>query len=272
MSVTGLVPSASLSALLQSRDAILERIEKAMALMAEVRTIGAGAFTGWWNGHFELQSSGYRRGSAAFNVENLDMWKKTVDAEGWDHLLKVMGLRTFMSAEARKKWDADINAHAFPELTRENVEATFGALYARRSTMFEDGVIQVFRSLSYCYKTNCPRMFGKRLVLRGVVNPRSRFWPESVTHGRGVDSLDDLLRVMHVVDGKPEPDHRQGAYRLLNEAKWPSCGPFELHGYVSLRGFKNGNCHLTFLRPDLVEKLNGILAKNSPGCLPAKED
>lgn len=45
-----MVPSASLEALLSSRDAIVERIEKAMALMAEVRTIGAGAFTGWYDG------------------------------------------------------------------------------------------------------------------------------------------------------------------------------------------------------------------------------
>lgn len=267
----GLVPSASLDALLGSRDAIVERIEKAMALMAEVRTIGAGAFTGWYDGQFELHS--YVRHSDRFDAEHIDAWRKSVDAYAWQHLLDALGLRSFMSAKAREDWDKSIAARQFPDLTRENVEATFGALYARRSMMFEEGVVAVFRNLSFDYATNCPRMFGKRLVLRGLVNPKSRYWPECVTHGRGVDGVDDLLRVMHVLDGKPEPDHRQGAYHLLTEAKWPSQGkPAELHGYVSLRGFKNGNAHLTFLRPDLTTKMNQILARHFANCLPAKED
>jgi hypothetical protein len=39
--------------------------------------------------------------------------------------------------------------------------------------------------------------------------------------------------------------------------------------YFSLRWFGNGNGHVTFTRPDLVERLNGILARHQPNALPA---
>lgn len=39
--------------------------------------------------------------------------------------------------------------------------------------------------------------------------------------------------------------------------------------YLSIRTFKNGNGHVTFKRPDLVEKMNKIIAKHYPGALPA---
>lgn len=82
------------------------------------------------------------------------------------------------------------------------------------------------------------------------------------------DQLDDLLRVFHVLDGQPEPDHRQGMYRTLNDAlharatTWS--GP-----YFSLRWFRKGSGHLTFTRPDLVEELNRILARRFPNALAA---
>lgn len=37
--------------------------------------------------------------------------------------------------------------------------------------------------------------------------------------------------------------------------------------YFHLRWFKNGNGHLTFSRPDLVEAMNRILAKHYPNAL-----
>lgn len=39
--------------------------------------------------------------------------------------------------------------------------------------------------------------------------------------------------------------------------------------YLLIRCFKNNNGHITFKRPDLVEKMNKIIAKHYPGALPA---
>ena len=42
--------------------------------------------------------------------------------------------------------------------------------------------------------------------------------------------------------------------------------------YLRIKLFKNGNGHVTFLRPDLVARLNRILAKHCPGALPSARE
>lgn len=39
-----------------------------------------------------------------------------------------------------------------------------------------------------------------------------------------------------------------------------------------IKGFLNGNAHITFLRPDLVDRMNQILAKHYPNALPPAID
>lgn len=39
--------------------------------------------------------------------------------------------------------------------------------------------------------------------------------------------------------------------------------------YLQIRVYKNGNGHVTFKRPELVDRMNLIIAKHFPGALPA---
>lgn len=80
------------------------------------------------------------------------------------------------------------------------------------------------------------------------------------------------MRVLHVLDGKPEPDHRGGMYHVLTRsvperpaAEFPRAAE---NDYLAVRLFRNGNGHASFKRPDLVERMNLILAKHYPGALP----
>lgn len=89
----------------------------------------------------------------------------------------------------------------------------------------------------------------------------------------GSSRLDDLLRVMLVLDGQPELDHRQGTYHILNEHfgyNRHSEEAIEIAGMIKIRCGSNGNGHVQFLRLDLVEQLNKIVAKHHPGALPPK--
>ena len=88
-----------------------------------------------------------------------------------------------------------------------------------------------------------------------------------VNHNK-TDQLDDLVRVMSVLDGKPEPDHRNGWYQRLNAVK-STLDPDAEDDYMRVRSFRNGNGHVTFKRPDLVDAMNRIIAKHFPGALPA---
>jgi hypothetical protein len=50
------------------------------------------------------------------------------------------------------------------------VRATFVQLHAKRGEFFERGVLAVFRGLSWDYKTNRPQAFGRRIVVKHVLD------------------------------------------------------------------------------------------------------
>jgi hypothetical protein len=191
-----------------------------------------------------------------------------VDAQVWDYLLRASGMWTFLDTEARSTWTRDLASGDVPELTLANVTATFQQLHAQREELRDRGVLGVFRSLSWDYRSNLPHRFGKRVVMTRAVHTYPSGGGGGVTFEAG-NKMDDLVRVMLLLDGKPEPDHRQGAYRVLDAAHWPfTTNDVELHGMLRVRGFRNGNAHVYFLREDLVDQLNTILAKHHPNALP----
>lgn len=264
--LNALVPSVSVDALVLRRNAIVDRLKEAHQALQQVAELTEVAFgeDHCRYRHLHLQDTATH--ISFTDSESLPDFVRKIDASGWSYLLDQSGIKTFMSAKVREEWDKAIGDLKVPELTAENIWATFQALYDQRGEMFEAGVIEVFRSLSWHYKTNRPVKFGKRLVMNYMLD--GWFGSGSVSFS-GANKLDDLIRVLCVLDGKPEPDHRQGSYRLLNAAKWPvATRDVELHGVVSVRGFKNRNAHITFLRLDLVERMNQILAKHYPMALP----
>lgn len=171
-----------------------------------------------------------------------------------------------MDAKAREAWQTGLDKGKVPELTAETVAATFRTMHDARGAMFERGVIECFKRLSWDYKTNNPFRFGKRFIMSHMFTA----WRTGglTTNHRACDELDDLIRVFSVLDGKPEPDHRNGMWRVLSDSNHERLMAAE-HEYFSLKWFKKGSGHITFKRPDLVHQLNDIIAKHYPGALPA---
>lgn len=262
-----LVPSISIDNFLAQRDAMVERARTARQALHEVNEIAEAmpAAPEGRGGHswFRLTVITGMDHRDFVADSGFDPYVKAIDAACWARLLDLSGLRTFMDAAARKEWDDNIDKGKVPELTRGNIEATFRELHAVRGDLFERGIVAVFKGLSWDYKTNNPVMFGKRIILRRIYDTTYGFC--HVQHD-GANRLDDIMRVCCILDGKPEPDHRQAAFRRLSDAKLATVADFD--GYFTVRGFKNGNGHLTFLRPDLVERMNQIIAKHYPGALP----
>jgi hypothetical protein len=280
--VQDLVPSVSITALLERRDAIVERLKYMAEMLEEIREISRAAF-----GDDDAAPSLQDQYTHAYlRDEDVSALVVRVDAVAWQYLMNESGMRTFMNAAAREKWDKTLyEAHSsgrwkqqedrMPPLTEENIRATFAGLYAQRGELFEDGVVSVFRALSWDYQTNQPYCFGKRIIIERVLDTwtnSGKTYTTGPSH-TGSSRLDDLLRVMMVLDGKPEVDHRQGAYHVLGESfgysKSKTGVAIDMHGMFTIKCFKNGNGHLTFLRPDLVDKLNEIIERRHPGALPA---
>lgn len=277
------VKSVSIDNMLNQRDAVMERIAQAVDLLCEAREIALNAHIGFPRFKFEDTRYGDSIIDSSRVGDSMERMKYEVDRGAWQYLMDESGMRTFMDAETRKAWNEAIMGKAWnrgrdepevPEFNKGNVEATFSRLYADRGRMFENGVVAVFRSLAWDYKTNLPQKFGKRIVLqrlRGQVIPdregRHRTALGHVSRDSSVNALDDMTRVMSVLDGKPEPDHRNGWWTILAQQK-RTTDPDAANDYMSVRCFRNGNAHVTFKRPDLVDQMNRILAKHYPNALP----
>ncbi|RQP34144.1 DUF4942 domain-containing protein [Burkholderia ubonensis] len=263
MDSTDLVKSVSIVNLANQRIAVVERVRAALDLLGEAQQLAKAAHLGF--PRLVLDESYGCRGRPAITGEYAKRDEaeaaivRIIDIRGWDYLLSESGLRTFMDAQAREQWSNQIASGDVPELTAANIEATFAQLYGARGDMFERGVLQCFRRLSWNYKTNEPFKFGKRIIVRYLLSSGSPNY-------RVTNELDDLIRVFCVLNGKPEPDHRNGAYCLVSDVRQTRHSEAE-HEYFHLRWFKNGNGHLTFKRPDLVDKMNQILAKHYPNAL-----
>lgn len=264
------VKSVSIANLVNQRAGVLEKMKRALDLIGEAEASAKAANIGFpcllidntmknHCGQHRITGGAYFDPKARAEIdENI---RHYIDASAWQHLMHESGLRTFMDAETRKKWDDALRGNEVPELTPENIESTFRDMYASRGSMFDQGVIACFKALSWHYKTNLPQMFGKRIVVTNLTGWHS--------HNK-CNQLDDLQRVFHVLDGKPEPDHRAGSYPTLSQAGAfynKTTGKLETE-YLKIKWFKNHNGHIEFTRLDLVERMNAIIAKHFPGALP----
>lgn len=254
-----LLPSVSIEALLVRREALRVIVDQIGALVAKGDELAA-------NGGFEslsrfVDSNRYdnHRANVA-TAEGRAFIMKALDAQAWRFLLNESGIRSFMSASKRKEWDDEISSGKVPELNRETIVGTFAQLYESRVDMLEQGVVEVFKKLSWHYMTNQPVAFGKKIINNYAVSCGF------IAHGFA-DKVDDLLRLFHKVDGKPELDHRVGAYHLLSEAMREHRDYVD--EYVHIRVYRKAQtAHITFKRPDLVIRMNQIIAKTYPGALP----
>lgn len=267
-----LVKSVSIKNLLAQRDGVVKRIRQAheMLLQAQELAIASGITeaTRYYDFGRIIGGRDYYNRTTLLDGKDIENIISRVDAAGWDYLMKQSGMLSLMDAKARADWHAKIEKCETPPLTEDNITATFQTLHGARADMFDRGVIECFRNLAWCYKTNRPFNFGKRIVMRSLRSSISGSVGFSLGHpnSRSADHLDDLIRVFSVLDGKSEPDHRHGAYSLMNISD--KAGDMVENDYLSIRQFRNGNGHVTFKRPDLVAKMNTILARHFPDALP----
>jgi Domain of unknown function (DUF4942) len=280
--ITDLVPSVSIANMVNQRAAMMQRLQQACGLIQEAAEIAAAAHLGMPQmtvsreysrnsyacniaaARIKTDSSGRPWGVDASPQDDLDRALRLgIDCAAWQYLMHESGLRSLMDAKARETWDKSISDGEIPEFNEANVRSTFSMLHDSRGEMFERGVIACFKSLAWDYKTNLPQKFGKRIVMTYLTG-----WHSYEKHNQ----LDDLMRVMSILDGKPEPDHRASVGLMMRSAGLDGYGPKPgqcENDYLSIRTFKNTNGHITFKRLDLVDRMNLIIAKHYPGALPA---
>ncbi|ELN2575559.1 DUF4942 domain-containing protein, partial [Enterobacter kobei] len=175
---------------------------------------------------------------------------------------------SLMDAQAREQWYNSLEKDDIPAICEENILSTFKQLHQSKGEVFERGVINVFKGLSWDYKSNSPCKFGKKIIVNGLV--KHDRWGFGLNWGWQRDRLADLERMLMLLDGKPVPDNRADVTRRLGDHIHENRhrNRYEDEMFV-ITYFQKGTAHIVFRRADLTEKLNNIIARHYPGILPS---
>ena len=266
---TDIICSTSIERIITGRNAALAQIEALIQQLDDIsiltRSIGGKTALDW------AMKQDFRCG--CWLIEKRETAMKAItrnlDRGIWRDLMKKSGMLSIMDAQARDQWYNSLEKEDIPVVSEANILSTFEQLHLNKIDVFERGVINVFKGLSWDYKTNSPCSFGKKIIVNNLVT-HSR-WGFSLNWGWRRDQLADLERMLFLLDGKPIPDNRGDVTTRLMEhiRDNPSKDVYE-DDFFSIRYFKKGTAHITFKRCDLTEKMNDIVAKHYPGMLAAR--
>ncbi len=264
-----LICSTSIERIVTGRDTALKQIEQLIqqidAISRLTSEIGGGTAQDW------AMKAGHRYDS--WLTENTDRAlpavTRNIDRSIWRDLMLKSGMMALMDAQARDQWHKNLEEGELPAISEANILSTFQQLHLNKMDLFERGIINVFKGLSWDYKTNSPCSFGKKIIFNNLVTHNR--WGFSLNWGWRRDQLADLERMLFLLDGKPIPDNRGDVTTRLMEhiRDNPSKDAYE-DGFFSIRYFQKGTAHITFKRCDLTEKMNDIVAKHYPGMLSAR--
>jgi hypothetical protein len=263
------IPSVAIDRIIALRESGLKQFTDALALLSSARRLFLDACSVKSLYGYDICVKD------ALNWESQpqraqDAIRKTIDGKIWHRLMLDTGMYTLMSTRQREEWDRQLDGENMPEITLDTVLATFNQLHASKNDTFEQGVIDLFKSLSWDYKTNSPCRFGKKIIV-------SRFM-DSYSSGRiyfgtlGRSKLDDLTKVFYLLEGRNVPDYRVSEGAKFSEyfERERFCGAVYEAEYFSMRYYMKGTAHITFKRPELVERINDIVARHYPEMLPPR--
>lgn len=266
---TEVICSTSIERVVSGRNAALAQIEalihKLEDISAITNSIGGGIARDW------AMRQDFRCGCWLMEKAETAMpvITRNLDRSVWRDLMLKFGMISLMDAQARDEWHKNLEDGVLPEISEENILTTFEYLHHSKGEVFERGVVNVFKGLSWDYKTNSPCSFGKKIIINNLVTHNR--WGFSLNWGWRRDQLTDLERMLFLLDGKPIPDNRGDVTTRLMEhiRDHPGVQSYE-DDFFNIRYFQKGTAHLTFKRPELIEKMNDIIAKHYPGMLAAR--
>lgn len=266
---TDVICSTSIERTVNGRNAALAQIEALIHQLNDIstltRSIGGKTALDW------AMKQDFRCG--CWLMEKTETAMKVItrnlDRSIWRDLMKKSGMLSLMDAQAREQWYNNLEKDDIPAISEENILSTFEQLHQSKDDVFERGVINVFKSQSWDYKTNSPCQFGKKIIVTGLI--KCDRWGFGLNCGLQRDRLADLERMLMLLDRKPFPDNRADVTLRLGDHIHDNrhSNSYEDEMF-KIKYFQKGTAHITFRRPELVDKLNDIIARHYPGALPTK--
>lgn len=193
---------------------------------------------------------------------------RQMDVCVWDILMNETDMYSIMSHKQRELWDKTLYSDSMPLATIDNIALTFAGLYKERETTYREGIVDVFRNLSWDYATNNPVKVGKKIIVNGFILNSGNYY---LTGEKFSQKLNDLARAFYLFDRKPVPDFASSVALQLNDfyaANGFNGEAFE-HEFFTIKYYKKGSAHITFKRPEVVDAMNDLIAEMYPDALPA---
>ncbi|MEL5428917.1 DUF4942 domain-containing protein [Serratia nevei] len=266
---TDVICSTSIERIVTGRNAALTQIEALIRQLDDIstltRSIGGKTALDW------AMKQDFRCGCWLMEKSETAMKAITrnLDRGIWRDLMKQSGMLSLMDAAAREQWYSSLEKDDIPAVSEENILSTFKQLHQSKGEVFERGVINVFKGLSWDFKTNSPCTFGKKIIVTGLV--KCDRWGFGLNWGWQRDRLADLERMLMLLDGQPIPDNREDVTRRLGDHIHENRHSSRYEDDMfAIRYFQKGTAHITFKRSELVDKLNDIIARHYPGVLAAR--
>lgn len=261
-----LICSTSIECIVTGRDAALKQIEMLIRQLDNISRLTSaigGDVADYW-------AMRQRHSFDCWLVQSVDkampVITRNIDRSIWRDLMLKSGMLSLMDAEARSQWAKNLEEGNLPEISEANILSTFKQLHHNKQEVFECGIINVFKGLSWDYKTNNPCYFGKRIIVNSLMKHDK--WGYSLNWGWRRDQLADLERMLFLLDGKPIPDNRSDiTTRLMVHIRDNTAEDVYEDEFFRVRYFQKGTAHLTFKRLELVKRMNYIIAKHYPRML-----
>jgi hypothetical protein len=199
-------------------------------------------------------------------------FKMHLDRRMWRQAFDYTGFMQLMDRQEKQKFLAELEKQP-PEFTIENIRSTFLSVMQEADNLFARGLVNVFLRLSDDHKsnTNEPFKVNHKAVLSGMVQ---RNWGKDTVmvnyYNWASEQLNDIDRVFKVLDGQK---HQPRALETACNAAFSDLAKPNTYSddYYLIRGYLNGNMHITFKRDDLLEKANKIISDFYNGAALAKD-
>ena len=264
---TDVICSTSIERIVTGRNAALAQIETLIQQLDDISTltsnIGGGKANEWGVRQYRYDCWLMDKPETAIKAIT-----QNIDRSIWKDLMNKSGMLALMDAQARDEWYNSLEKDDIPAVSEENILSTFEQLHQSKAEVFERGIINVFKGLSWDYKSNSPCKFGKKIIVDGLVQYDR--WGFHFRHGRRREQLADLDRMLNLLDGKPVPENRNDlSVRLDAHISKQHASVYE-DEYVEIRYFQKGTGHIIFKRSDLIDKMNEIVSRHFPATLPPR--
>lgn len=232
----------------------ISELDEAYQKLDEIQaSLRAGCITD----HYRASYSVLPNGSYSDPTYHLASIKRRLKMQFWNYIFDLLEIKKFLSSGRLKELEERLeNPDELPEISFQTVFAEIDGIMQSATDLKNELVREAFGLLRprHCYrqhyKTNKQFRVGPKVILTSKVEPHYDKFRVTQTHTVGT-----IDRAFHVMDGQTILNGYQS--ELVDTINDAEAGEGSTK-YFKFKAHKNGNLHLTFLRPDLVRQLNII--------------